>query len=416
MNIKDPFGYLTEERIALAPLQTVIDQCILHEHPQRLAEIKFAKLYLLGQHEPEHIDGRTRAYFLKLQELGILGASRLVDKTLLHEVKGQLSKLVGVEMPDGNTYYLHMMTSDKVINQTLRALEQAGNQPVSTLTGICLFGSGVDSAITCDGNRLPVSEVGGLLPEIPDKKIEDILIDRHISLYETYKIKHFSAFLNTLIGSCRRGFGDAYLMTPADQYPLYLVPAFIEGKISSEVFQKWVSETRIRADAVFRMFAKRLSAPLMLLPSPLELVAGYVTSEIAANRIPSLGKVLEVLGNQDELWEALLLEQDNVPTSWRELKLLSYVRGVIEAAMDAEAKGNFLLTVDDISEKPMANAYAKVRRKLRREGTELPRVLGLYAPASIVAADRSKNSYLYGYAHASAKDFRTIVSAYRPQP
>lgn len=413
MSNLNPSGCLTSASIPLVSLHDLIGQYRSSDELECIAKIKFANLHLLGHSQVDLVDHRTRGYFLKLKELGILDGANLVDESLIHEVNGQVSKLVGVAMPDGLTYYLHLMSSDKVVNQALRALETC-QQPISTLTGICLFGSGVDTAITNTGERLPVSEVGGLLPEIPEQAIETIEITRRISLYETYKISHFSRLLNALNQSCRRGFGDAYLMMPEDQYPLYLLPAYLEGKVSSEVFQQWTHETRRRVQGIFRLFAKRVSVPLKLLPSPLKLVSGHVVSEVAAHRIPSLAWALEVLGNEDRLWEALLSEPDNVPHSWRELKLLSYVRGVMEAATDAAAKGNFLVTVDDISEKPMANAYAKVRRKLRRHDVELPRVLGLYAPASIVAADRAKNSYLYGHIKASGSEKKAVLRAYRP--
>jgi hypothetical protein len=413
MNIQDPSGCLTDERVPLISLEELVAEYRGKIHPEPIVRIKHANLYLVDDQQPAPIDLKTRSYFRRLQQAGILGRSRLTEQTLIHEVKGQVSKLVGVEMPDGRTYYLHIMSSDKVVNQALQVLEEMPGKPISTLTGICMFGSGVDTAVTCDGNTLPVSEVGGLLPEIPDRRIEDIVIRHRISLYETYKIMYFSAFLNALKFSCRRPYDEAYLMTPDEQYPLYLVPAFVEGKISREIFRKWAGKTSARARSLFRLFAERVRVPMTLLPSPLQGIAGYVDSSIAHDRAPSLERALEILGNEDSKWAVILSEKDNIPVNWRELILLSYVRGVIEAATDAAAKGNLLVTADDLSEKPMANAYAKVRRKLKRQDVELPRVLGLYSPSAMVAADPDKNSYLYGHRNPSGREFRAVIRTYR---
>jgi hypothetical protein len=414
MHILDPNGYLTEARIPLIALQELIEQhAFTTTGEQLLAHIKFANLYLLDQHT-DSIDYKTREYFHKLKALGILGFEHLTDNTLLYDFKGQCSKLIGVKMPDGRIYYLHIMTADKRINQTLNVLTEENPRPISSLTGICMFGSGTDYALTTGGNSLAVSQVGGLLPEIPDEHIKDILIKPQVSLYETYKIKQFTAFLNTFIHTCSRGFGDAYLITPADQYPLYLLPTFIEGKISRQTFQHWVHESTKRSEALYRLFAKRMNVPLLLVPSPLKSVTGYLHREVGAGRIPELDKTLQILGNEDAYWQILLSDSESVPHNWRDLKLLSYVRGVIEAAIDSERKGNVLATVDDIAEKPMANSYTKIRRRLKQQKkAELPTLLGLYTPVGVVAQDVANNSYLYGHTHPSGNEFRTIFKTYR---
>ncbi len=414
MNIRDQNGYLTESHIPLTDLPSLIEkQTFQTDHQQLLAKIKFANLYLQPQ-SPGRGDDKTQEYFRRLKTAGILGYQTLLDTSLQYELKGQYNNLVGVRMPNGLDYYLHVMTTEKRINQSLNALEKDDKRPLSTWLGICLFGSGTDQAITENGDSLPVNQIGGLLPEIPDQKIKQISIRHRISLYENYKIKHFTSFLNSFIASCQRGFGDAYLFTPADQYPLYLLPAFSAGLISKETYQYWTHQSSRRALAIHQLFAKRLEVPLQALPSSLEAVVPYLNAEIANNRMPRFDQACQMLGDQDYYWQSLLEDSDIRPNNWQQLKLLSYVRVTIEAAVDAERKGNLLTTIDDISEKPVLNSYSKIRRRLARHGIEIPGTLALYAPASIVAANTAENSYIYGYNRPTHQQFRAVMQAYRP--
>ena len=398
--------------VALLDLQTLIEANKDKPDQQLLAKIKFAKLYL-PEFSSKTSKQKTCKYFQRLKSLGLFGFEKLLETSLLHEVHGQISKMVGLTMADGRDYYWHVMTADKVINQTLTIFEQSQRRPISTLTGICMFGSGVDRAINSNGAYHSITEIGGLLPEIPDDYISDIIINQKISLYEAYKIKHFTAFLNSFINNCQSGFADAYLMTPADQYPLYLFPAYAEGKLSKQSLQNWTQASALRSERLFKLFAKRLNSPTTLLASPLSAVLNYFNQEISRGELPSLSKSIEILGNENPYWQILLSEPDNQPTNWRELRLLSYVCAVLNAAKDAESKGNQLIMIDDISEKPMLNSYAKSRRKLRRYGIELPRLMGLYGAPGLVASDIGQNSYIYGHTQPSKQEFKVLFDTYR---
>lgn len=412
MSIADYHHLLTKSEIELLALPKRIRTTQLKTDQQLLATIKFAHLYLPGLSSKTK-DHKTREYFQRLKTMGILGFEQMLETPLLHEVHGQYSKMIGLTMPDGRDYYWHVMTADKVINQTLNLFEHTQRRPISSLTGICMFGSGVDRAFDPSGDDYSVTEIGGLLPEIPANTISKIVINQKISLYEAYKIKHFTAFLNTFSKTCQSGFADAYLMTPADQYPLYLFPAYAEGKLSKQTLQYWTQESSHRSERLFKLFAKRINSSAVLLASPFSPVTNYFNQTISRGQLPCLIKSIEILANENRYWDLLLSEPENRPNTWRELRLISYVCAMLQAATDAENKGNQLITIDDISEKPMANAYAKSRRKLRRYGIELPRLMGLYGAPGLVTRNIKHNGYIYGHNQPSKAEFKAVFETYR---
>ena len=84
------------------------------------------------------------------------------------------------------------------------------NLQINTFSGMCLFGSGDDQAITEDGQVISLVEIGDHAEGIPQQTIVDIDIKPPFSLYEIEKMGRLTAFLNQLKTANQNKYQDAY--------------------------------------------------------------------------------------------------------------------------------------------------------------------------------------------------------------
>jgi hypothetical protein len=397
---------------SLISLEELVEQLYQAGSEQIIANIKFTTLSYLSNSDSNQVH-KDRRQFKRLKELGIMDFNRLTDHSLLHIAGQQKSKLVGVELLDDRCHFLHLTSTENNIEQSISRLSDNAQQPISYWMGICMFGSGVDQAVLSDGSKYPVTSTGGLMSFIQDRVVKEISVQKQVSLYEMLKIKQFSTLISNLIHSTSRDTGVIYLLTPEEQYALYLMPSYFAGKISSRNYLIWREEAIIRAKALYAMFEKRVSVPVVLLSSPLAPAIDYINSEIEAERFPSFDKALDLLSQSDIYWKIVLDDPASRPDNWHELIMRSYVQAAIDAAVSAEKNGHALLCVDDIQEKLVLNFYGKVRRQMKWKNIVLPDILGLYCAPGVVSLDTEKNSFLYTFDQMTMKDYRSIMKAYR---
>lgn len=354
---------------------------------------------------------RGEKCFENLQEFGILTNFKLSGHNLGYEVHGQKNSLIGIESPYGS-YYASFSSTENSFRQALaknsEKMPESKNMPISTITGICLFGSGVDQAVTENGNTMSVVEIGDSIAEIPNYRIVDIREQPQFSLYEAEKIKRFASFLNAMLESDAE-YETAYLISPRIQYYLYLMPAYEAGKVSPKAYQKWIGLVKQRRDMVFNALQKRLKMPLKLHASPLKEIEESIIFYAQEKEAVTLKKAIEILGD-DSAWRNLFAVK--VPRTWKELRFASYVVAFLKYSENSARNNVMPIAVDDVLEKTILNENARFQKKFKQQGLEKFPAIGIHLVQNLVPANPDKDGAFYRPQEYTRSDIKAVLREY----
>lgn len=277
---------------------------------------------------------------------------------------------------------------------------------VDVISGICLF---ADKFLlrTADGRKTSLTHSGFDLTA----PVEEVCVDRRLSVYECEAVLGLSSFINALRHENPGSPGIAYLEIPRGAYYLYLVPAYVRGLLSADLFRRAMDEIDARHARLLSLYRKRLNFSCVEEVSPLTEIESYLREALSDGGLLDLGTALERLRKQPTWRRVLSVEPVN---DWVEISRLAHAVVLIEHGR--QSPGRAVVQVDDPLQERIRHRTSRLLRKLGE--TRHHAVLGVYPMQTVVPdVQRHPDSDLFAVQPAIPLDLacaRRIVAATRP--
>lgn len=340
-------------------------------------------------------------YWSQIGEAGILDGFKATG-TFLEQVYSTYTRhfleTQRRSSPSGSAF-VSLTSSSRSVNSALCFHDApADTIPFSTLSGMCLFGSGTDWLLTDGGHKISAVALGesqdAVTEIIPQgEMVIDVGACSPYSYYELEKTVRLSQWIRWLHRNPRHL--SHHLVTPRLQYYLYLAPAYDLGRISSDAFLQWTRLVSERERRIQQLFSEACGFAVDLVSSPLATIEDYIVGQLESGSSLDLDHVLEILNRSDAEWPELLAI--NRPGTWKALVNLSYVVAFSTEAKSAANDVRHLVHVDDPLEYVILSETARLNRAKR--SLELPTfpLLGIYLSQKIGHQDPNCESSLYEY-------------------
>lgn len=343
---------------------------------------------------------KAEKYFLKLKNLGFFDEISLSNTAVVQQISRSSRCFLGIEsrLQGSNLGFLALTSTENSLNRAFAGAcgdESRGFcSAVDTISGMCLFGSGVDLAVTGKGKIISLVDAGASENSMRDivdlgDEIVEINVEPRFSLYEMEKLSRLVFFLNHLSGPAKGG--RSILITPRVQYYLYLIPLYEAGRISGDVMEDWFNAVDCRDRLIRDTFASLSRRPPHFPVSSLDQEGAHIRDAVQARESPCLFEILRKLRCRDPYWEALI--DCESPSTWKALINLSYtVQFMIQA--DEVTEGP-LIHVDDQIERVILSETARLKKHLARSGRRVNPLVGIYLLQWLVDLELGRDSDLY---------------------
>lgn len=233
------------------------------------------------------------------------------------------------------------------------ASDLAGNvtnyTAVNIVSGPCLFSSRALQASTDTSEPLTVLD-----PNLPLKRsIRSLTAVPELSLYEQESLRRLASLINGLFEVIPAGLPVTITSdVPRVQYYLYLLEAYNQKLITSQLLLEWFDLVDQRHALVCRRLNKLLPKELSPVVRPavgFEVLDGYIKNQIIARQEVQLPDLIKLLADSHDIWR-LMLENAN-PNSYRELISLSYVKEEIQSGLNSDGKNVLGVAIENPTER-----------------------------------------------------------------
>jgi len=315
--------------------------------------------------EPTRGRRKAKKYFRQLADEGIFDGLTMTGNFLEQAHRSSVRHFLEfTSSPESSgSDFISLTSTGHTINSTLNFNGKSGRAPFSTISGICLFGSGTDWLLTESGKRISAVAIGdshsSMTEMIPEGEIVVEAGSRSpYSYYELEKTIRISRLIlewsrNNLLHHCHS------LVIPRIQYYLYFAPAYNLKRVSSDAYMQWIRLVGEKESRIERLFSE-VCGPVVQFPSSsLAPIEGYVISQITRGDFLEFNHVLRILSESDGVWSDFLVFGQ--PQTWKDLINLSYVVTFSSQAMLAAENFRHLIHVDDPLEYVILSEAARLR-------------------------------------------------------
>lgn len=298
-----------------------------------------------------------------------------------------------------NSGFISLTSSSRSVKSALSFHDgPSGTIPFSTISGMCLFGSGTDWLLTNAGRRISAVALGDSQQAMAKNVSQDEIVieagcHSPASYYELEKTLRLSQWIQWLRRNPR--FHSNHLVTPRIQYYLYLAPAYDLGRISPTAFLQWIQMVNEREHRLQQLFSEACGSAPNLAPSPLADIEDYIVRQVMAEADLNLDHALEILDQSGSEWPHLFAVSR--PQSWKDLVNLSYVAAFSTEAKTAAEQVRHLVHFDDPLESVILSETARLNRAKRALGLPVYPLLGVYLLQKVGHYDPNCDSNLYDY-------------------
>ena len=315
----------------------------------------------------------------------------------------------GLEM---GPIYITSTSTGNSLSSVLRSQAKHGPVDFSTISGMCLFGSGVDRLVTNRGRDLSVVDIGASAESMhgslhSDERVVQFRCGSKFSFYEQEKTLRLTSFLQT-IRSRRPQHGHS-LVLPRIQYYFYLADLYNSGQLPGSVYLEWFDLVDERATRVFALFEEACGLGVSRVESSLQGAEAFLRDQVKNETPIHLDQLLPLLASGSAMWRKVLSVVR--PATWHQLIGLSYVVSFSTQANMASRSGEVMIHVDDPLESVILGETARINKKVKRAGFETSPFIGLYLLQQLAQSDVEQESSLYDYRPVPA-DYQLLEKIY----